>query len=1477
MSDFEQQMSEAILNSIDVIVDKKISELDYNKTIKGLIIDDSQASKGVYSIEYETSVFTAYTTDTSLKKGDYVQVLISNNNSTETRVIINKIVQDIDEYLTSDDLNKYLDLSGNLVFSPMTNAKSLTANSSLEEKMLWSYAGTKNFGRFDKIYLKAQFQSLLPEAVNGEYGLRLEILHDTDVLDLTFSSKEMIGNALNYVSFTTQQKIFNLNNYNVEKISQISLYFYQIKDSFENENGSTLSFQDSLGNILPANLFVDNIYLSFGYSIDELTPGVDKVTISLSEGYSLSYDVEPLNSKVDLEWLHWNKDNTELLTNEKIIAEGNFKIEWYQYQLYADAVKSIALQKEERLGPFSDALDEEIDAIETTLVNSLGCSYLNSNNWQHLKDFDNNFTCDVVLDGNSATQEQIIAFVFHEDFTDPISSNIITFVNENLATDKNIQKQGIFLTPQDNYQGEYYLYKSDGILNQEDKKSRILKVSYYTPDGEEVDLSSNDNYTINWIFDNEKSSMLENCTVGINPTEFIYTIANTYNPSALNNTVGCEIRYNNNDFSANAYTAEYSFTFGYANSANTETNLIIDFKEKTLKKDNVFYSKNALLKGSKDAEYFILKQFDTTGTPNTNLADTNISWHLVTYPVNENGEKTIINIESAVELPERTSEYQLVQFNKNNEVCLIPPEDGFNYNTYLILCANLNGFVVEFPLPIAADLYEYNYITGATYILYRQLGIPMYSKEPYAIYNHNGELVEGTFAWNYIGDSWYEISSNVNNEALLIPSQVYLDTHGPIGVQCKKGTDIIWSQPITVFESAFSSTTLSAWDGKSVQINDNSVTAPMIMAGKKDVVIDEYNNSSEVFTGVMMGDLAADTGNTLPLTGLYGFRKGNPSFGFKEDGTAFIGEEGIGRIQFDGRHGWISSGDLQERILNNSTYYKATSFIDLTAQGVPFQVYKISTGSSENSIPVESDSEEAEELQEIKQQTGVNNMALEKENLIAKFGSNFHISANGNVSVKGNLIATKLVAIKEGQIASFYFNDTWLYTSSIIGTKNYSLLLSSIGIFLGNDISQGSLSSEALKEGPFYVLADGTFKAISGEIGGWRISEKGLRTSDGAYTYNLKSQSDNTNVMASFGTNCFILNDGTGIFENVYLTGNINIAGQIKGIYRIVTISKQYTISKTTFVKTISGEIDPGDDYVAVGIVGIVSGHKKAKVVRFTVTQDGDWTVTVTKEPYKKKKIKPTLWLKILLLKSDDVDDISYNFNDTEGSDGDNDIDNDGIEGTSTHSSGNSGKIVIPAFNSNAATEISYTAESATDNGVVGDVDDGEIPAFVTGNASANLTGVAYLDRQETFIQDSTNLANTTYAFGTAASKVKLYYNGNEVATKSYVGDMFDEDDNFTGASKSWVKKRFHALASTSTDAYHRLDMSLYYTKTEANNKFAPLTSPTFTGTPTAPNPAVNTQNTQIATCKWVYDNYCEVDGPTITAIKNRLTALENE
>jgi hypothetical protein len=44
--------------------------------------------------------------------------------------------------------------------------------------------------------------------------------------------------------------------------------------------------------------------------------------------------------------------------------------------------------------------------------------------------------------------------------------------------------------------------------------------------------------------------------------------------------------------------------------------------------------------------------------------------------------------------------------------------------------------------------------------------------------------------------------------------------------------------------------------------------------------------------------------------GLYGFNNGSQSFGFREDGTAFIGKSNSGRIDFDGTKGVITSSGM---------------------------------------------------------------------------------------------------------------------------------------------------------------------------------------------------------------------------------------------------------------------------------------------------------------------------------------------------------------------------------------------------------------------------------------------------------------------------------------------------------------------------------------------------------------------------------------
>jgi hypothetical protein len=45
---------------------------------------------------------------------------------------------------------------------------------------------------------------------------------------------------------------------------------------------------------------------------------------------------------------------------------------------------------------------------------------------------------------------------------------------------------------------------------------------------------------------------------------------------------------------------------------------------------------------------------------------------------------------------------------------------------------------------------------------------------------------------------------------------------------------------------------------------------------------------------------------------LLGFNQGIHTFGFHTDGTAFIGQSGGGRIEFDGKEGTITSGNYEK-------------------------------------------------------------------------------------------------------------------------------------------------------------------------------------------------------------------------------------------------------------------------------------------------------------------------------------------------------------------------------------------------------------------------------------------------------------------------------------------------------------------------------------------------------------------------------------
>lgn len=149
-----------------------------------------------------------------------------------------------------------------------------------------------------------------------------------------------------------------------------------------------------------------------------------------------------------------------------------------------------------------------------------------------------------------------------------------------------------------------------------------------------------------------------------------------------------------------------------------------------------------------------------------------------------------------------------------------------------------------------------------------------------------------------------------NNSPYLEPPGVYFKDAPLYGVQFIKTEEgdpaegtVLWTQPILVYQDNYPSTTLNKWNGKDILTDNNTgvIVANGLSAGKKE--------SDNTFTGVVLGDWSrTDTDKFITKqTGVYGFNHGAMSYALKDDGTAFFGKDGRGRIYFNGNKAQIYS------------------------------------------------------------------------------------------------------------------------------------------------------------------------------------------------------------------------------------------------------------------------------------------------------------------------------------------------------------------------------------------------------------------------------------------------------------------------------------------------------------------------------------------------------------------------------------------
>ena len=179
-------------------------------------------------------------------------------------------------------------------------------------------------------------------------------------------------------------------------------------------------------------------------------------------------------------------------------------------------------------------------------------------------------------------------------------------------------------------------------------------------------------------------------------------------------------------------------------------------------------------------------------------------------------------------------------------------------------------------------------------------------------------LADNTVGVNDRSYTQYKLAFNTTGSPQWTDTYLKPDNYTYIYYTTGENNATYVAQSIAFDRNYYSSSLVNDWDGTSLTWDEENgaILSTMIAAGSKDT-----NNK---FTGVMMGDWHAKGDESLDVPGLYGYNKGGQTFGFKTDGTGFIGASGKGRIEFDGTEALISNADRSCYINLNPIVFNLT-------------------------------------------------------------------------------------------------------------------------------------------------------------------------------------------------------------------------------------------------------------------------------------------------------------------------------------------------------------------------------------------------------------------------------------------------------------------------------------------------------------------------------------------------------------------------
>lgn len=324
---------EQIFGAIDVILNQRLQDVSFDKTIICTIVDDSDKKNGHYIVTDGTIKFDAYTSDASYRNDEQVRVSVLNGDLTEKKFISGKYVADEDSQpiTYTPPLEGIVPITGNLV-SNGNNVFSIRANGDTVEKVIWSmsldddsFRDLQSNGIYNTITLKADFKTLLSHynLKSGNYGLRLDLLIQPTLGSsqrirkyVALDSSEMFGNPYAFSVYSPQAKKIDIVSTGI--ICEMVLWLYQsITPDGEGARFINKLDQEILVNQFTDDILVKDIELGFGSNITTIVDNTVEIFTTDSPNYLYENHNDESNLKhIELLWYNKTENNEYIGFND---------------------------------------------------------------------------------------------------------------------------------------------------------------------------------------------------------------------------------------------------------------------------------------------------------------------------------------------------------------------------------------------------------------------------------------------------------------------------------------------------------------------------------------------------------------------------------------------------------------------------------------------------------------------------------------------------------------------------------------------------------------------------------------------------------------------------------------------------------------------------------------------------------------------------------------------------------------------------------------------------------------------------------------------------------------------------------------------------------------------------------------------------------------------------------------------------------